>query len=127
MGQICGEIANIYRDITSSNRKNSSISSSFDFVLLWCIDYWIEKLTNEITLVRRFTKAFILGGLSKISEFNYFYIANCSYHQTKRTETIFAFVRNSHKVILKKKCLLSHHRFIPKTLLTFLLETIFNF
>ena len=27
------------------------------------IDYWIEKLTNEIPLLRRFTKALILEGL----------------------------------------------------------------
>ena len=30
------------------------------------IDYWIEKLINEIPLLRRFTKAFILGVLSII-------------------------------------------------------------
>ena len=45
------------------------------------IDYWIEKLINEIPLLRRFTKVFILEGLSIILEFNYFYINNYFYHQ----------------------------------------------
>ena len=40
------------------------------------IDYWIEKLINEIPLLRRFTKAFILERLSIILEFNYFYVNN---------------------------------------------------
>ena len=39
------------------------------------IDYWIEKLINEIPLLR-FTKAFILERLSIILEFNYFYVNN---------------------------------------------------
>ena len=58
------------------------------------IDYWIEKLINEIPLLRRFTKAFILEGLSIILEFNYFYINNYFYHQIKGTAmgTIFAVV-----------------------------------
>ena len=49
------------------------------------IDYWIEKLINEIPLLRRFTKAFILEVLSIILEFNYFYINNYFYHQIKGT------------------------------------------
>ena len=58
------------------------------------IDYWIEKLINEIPLLRRFTKAFILEGLSIILEFNYFYINDYFYHQIKGTAigTIFAVV-----------------------------------
>ena len=58
------------------------------------IDYWIEKLINEIPFLRRFTKAFILEGLSIILEFNYFYINNYFYHQIKGTAmgTIFAVV-----------------------------------
>ena len=58
------------------------------------IDYWIEKLNNEIPLLRRFTKAFILEGLSIILEFNYFYIINYFYNQIKGTAmgTIFAIV-----------------------------------
>ena len=42
------------------------------------IDYWIEKLISEIPSLRRFTKTFILEGLSIILEFNYFYIKNYS-------------------------------------------------
>ena len=55
------------------------------------IDYWIEKLINEIPLLRRVTKAFILEGLSIILEFNFFYI-NYFCHQIKGTVmgTIFA-------------------------------------
>ena len=49
------------------------------------IDYWIEKLINEIPLLRRFTKAFILEGLSIILKFNYFYINNFFYYQIKGT------------------------------------------
>ena len=50
------------------------------------IDYWIEKLINEIPLLRRFTKAFILEGLSIILEFNYFHINN--YFSTKSKELL---------------------------------------
>ena len=55
------------------------------------IDYWIEKLINEIPLLRRVTKAFILEGPSIILEFNFFYI-NYFCHQIKGTVmgTIFA-------------------------------------
>ena len=58
------------------------------------IDYWIEKLINEIPLLIKFTKAYVIEGLSIISEFNYFYINNYLYHQIKGTamETIFAVV-----------------------------------
>ena len=61
------------------------------------IDYWIEKLINEIPLLRRFTKAFILEGLSIILEFNCFYINNYFYHQIKGTAmgTIFAVVESN--------------------------------
>ena len=43
MGQICGKIANIYRDITSGNRKNSSISIPLTF---FCYDVLIIGLKN---------------------------------------------------------------------------------
>ena len=58
------------------------------------IDYWIEKLINEIPLLRRFAKAFILEGLSIILEYNYFYINNYFYHQIKGNAmgTIFSIV-----------------------------------
>ena len=58
------------------------------------IDYWIEKLINEIPLLRRFTKVFIFEELSIILEFNYFYINKCFNHQIKGTAmvTIFSFV-----------------------------------
>ena len=63
-------------------------------VFYQAIDYWIEKLINEIPLLRRSTKAFILEGLLIILEFNYFYINNYFYHQIKGTAmgTIFAVI-----------------------------------
>ena len=84
--------------------SEDTLLSSFDIKSLYknirhdvfykAIDYWIEKLINKIFLLRRFTKAFILEGLSIISAFNYFYINNYFYHQIKGTVlgTIFAFV-----------------------------------
>ena len=63
-----------------------TLLSSCDFKSLYiCHDvfykaiyYWIEKLINEIPSLRRFTKAFILEGLSIILELNYFYIKKYS-------------------------------------------------
>ena len=65
------------------------------------IDYRNEKCINEIPLLSRFTKAFILEGLSIILEFNYFYINNYFYHQIKGTamRTIFAVVGSNLTVV----------------------------
>ena len=38
------------------------------------VEYWIEKLQNDLPLLRHFNKQFIVEGLSIILEFNYFYI-----------------------------------------------------
>ena len=38
------------------------------------IEYWIDKFHDDIPLLSRFTKAFILEGLNIILKFNYFYI-----------------------------------------------------
>ena len=43
-------------------------------VFIIAIEYWIEKLGNNIPLLSRFTKSFILEGLSIILKYNYFYI-----------------------------------------------------
>ena len=91
------------------------------------IDYWIEKLINEIPLLRRLTKAFILEGLSIILEFNYFYINNYFYYQIKGTAigTIFAVVGSNLMVsYFEEKMLVSYHKFIQNTLLTFSFATI---
>ena len=88
---------------------------------MYFIDYWIEKLINEIPLLRRFTKAFNLEGLSGILEFNYFY------HQIKGTAigTLFVVVGSNLMVAyFEEKCLLFYHRFIQKT---FSFATIFDF
>ena len=44
--------------------------------MMYFTNYWIEKLIDEIPLLRRFTKAFILERLSITLEFHYFYINN---------------------------------------------------
>ena len=51
-------------------------------MLYKAIDHWIRKLINEIPLLRRFPKVFILEGISIILELNYFYF-NYFYHQMK--------------------------------------------
>ena len=57
------------------------------------IEYWIDKFHDDIPLLSRFTKAFILEGLN-ILKFNYFYINKNFFHQIKGTTmgTIFAVV-----------------------------------
>ena len=49
------------------------------------IEYWIEKLQNDLLLLQRLNKQFILEGLSIILEFNYFYINGIYSHQIKGT------------------------------------------
>ena len=65
------------------------------------IDYSNEICINEIPLLSRFTKTFILEGLSIILEFNYFYINNYFYHQIKGTamRAIFAVVGSNLTVV----------------------------
>ena len=58
------------------------------------IEYWTGKFHDDIPLLSRFTKAFILEGLNIILKFNYFYINKNFFHQIKRMAmgTIFAIV-----------------------------------
>ena len=58
------------------------------------IEYWIDKFHDDIPLLSRFTKAFILEGLNIILKFNYFYINKNFFNQIKGTamRTIFAVV-----------------------------------
>ena len=51
--------------------------------MMYCtkLDNWIEKLINEIPLLRRLPETFILEGLSIILGFNYFNINNYFYHE----------------------------------------------
>ena len=82
-----------YKSGISVILHNNSWSISFcytpHFKRLFCIDhdgfyrtidYSTEKLINEIPVLRRFTKAFILEGLSIILAFNYFYINSYFHH-----------------------------------------------
>ena len=43
-------------------------------LFLTAIEYCIEHLQNNLPLLQRFTKQFVLEGLSIILKFNYFYI-----------------------------------------------------
>ena len=65
-----------------------------DNVFYKAIEYWIDKFHNDIPLLSRFTKAFILEGLNVILKFNYFYINKNFFHQIKGMAmgTIFAVV-----------------------------------
>ena len=55
------------------------------------------KFHDDIPLLSRFIKAFILEGLNIILKFNYFYINKNFFHQIKGTakETIFAVVASN--------------------------------
>ena len=58
------------------------------------IGYWIDEFHDDIPLLSRLTKAFILERLNIILKFNYFYIHKKIFHQIKGTAmgTIFAVV-----------------------------------
>ena len=50
-------------------------------LFLTAIEYWIEHLQNNLPLLQRFTKQFVLEGLSIILKLNYFYINKSFFHQ----------------------------------------------
>ena len=94
------------------------------------IDYWIEKLINEIPLLRRFTKAFILEGLSIILEFNYSYINNYFYYQIKGTAmgTIFAVLGSNLAVAyFEEKMFAILPRIYPKDFVDFFIRNYSRF
>ena len=68
------------------------------------IEHWIQKVQNDLLLLRRFDKQFILESLSIILEFNYFYIYGTYIHQIKGTamETKFAVVGSNLVVACKE-------------------------
>ena len=99
-------------------------------VLYKAIDYWIEKLINEIHLLRRFTKTFILEGLSIILKFNYFYINNYFCHQINGTAvgTIFAVVGSNLTVVyFEEKMFALLPQIYPKDFVDFFLRNYFQF
>ena len=71
-----------------------SLYTTIKHVFYKAIEYWIDKFHDDIPLLSRFTKAFILEGLNIILKFNYFYINKNFFHQIKGTAmgTIFAVV-----------------------------------
>ena len=59
---------------------------TFDIIFFYpAVEYWIEKLQNNLPLLRRFNKQFIFEGLLIILKFNYFYINGIYVHQIKGT------------------------------------------
>ena len=52
---------------------------------LKALEYWIEKLKDQLEYLQRFSKNFILEGMSIILKYNYFYINNNFIHQIKGT------------------------------------------
>ena len=83
------------------------------------IEYWTDKFHDDILLLSRFTKAFILEGLNFILKFNYFYM-NKNYFIKLKEQLweqflqLLAVIKLS--LILKLKCLLCHHKFILEIL-----------
>ena len=73
-------------------------------LFLTAIEYWIEHLQNNLPLLQRFTKQFVLEGLSIILKFNYFYINKSFFHQIKGTamRTKFAVVSSNLIVAYKE-------------------------
>lgn len=60
----------------------TNISHDFGLEVL---DYWIEKLKHKMEQLQRFSKNFILNGMSLILKYNYFYINDSFIHQIKGT------------------------------------------
>ena len=54
-------------------------------LFLTTIEYRMKHLQNNLPLPQRFTKQFVLEGLSIILKFNYFYINKSFFHQIKGT------------------------------------------
>ena len=52
---------------------------------LKALAFWIEKLKDKIPILKRFSKQFIIEGMSLILENNYFHINNLFIHQVKGT------------------------------------------
>ena len=68
------------------------------------IEYWTDHLQNTLPLLQRFTKKFVLEGLSIILKFSYFYTNKSYSHQIKGTamSTKFAVVGTNLVVAYKE-------------------------
>ena len=60
--------------ITLSTSDIKSLYTNNRHFFYTAVEYWIEKLQNDLPLLRRFNKQFIFNGLAIILEFNDFYI-----------------------------------------------------
>ena len=102
-------------------------------MFITAIEYWIEHLHNNLPLLQRFTKQFVLEGLSIILKFNYFYINKSFFRQIKGTAmgTKFAAVSSNLVVAYKDvKLFPLLPQIYPqdhKTLLNFYSETTLDF
>ena len=108
-------------------------------MFLTAIEYWIEhlikiehwiELQNNLPLLQRFTKQFLLEGLSIILKFNYFYINKSFLHQIKETAigTKFAVVGSNLVVAYKEiKLFALLPQIYPQDFVDFLLRNYFRF
>ena len=55
-------------------------------LFLIAMEYWIEDLQNNLALLQRFTKQYVLEGLSIILKFNYFYIKKLFFTRLKESQ-----------------------------------------
>ena len=99
-------------------------------MFLTAIEYWIEHLQNNLPLLQRFTKQFVLEGLSIILKFNYFYINKSFFHQIKGTAlgTKFAVVGSNLVIAYKEiKLFALLLQLYPQDFVDFLLPNYFRF
>ena len=95
-------------------------------MFLTTIEYWIEYLQNNLSLLQRFTKQFVLEGLLVILKIDYFYINKSLFHKIKGTAMRTKFVEvGSNLVVAYKEQ--NYWHFYPKythmILLIFYYET----
>ena len=94
------------------------------------IEYWIDRFHDDIPLLSRFTKAFVLEGLNIILKFNYFYINKNVFHQIKETAmgTIFAVVgRNSTVAYFEVKIFALLPQIYPRDFVDYFVRNYFRF
>ena len=99
-------------------------------LFLTAMEYWIEHLQIILTLLQRFTKQFVLDGLSIILKFNYFNIHKSFFLQIKETEmgTNFAVVGSILVVAYKEIRLFALYlKYTHKILLIFYCVTTLDF
>ena len=98
-------------------------------LFLTAIEYWIEHLQNNLPLLQRFTKQFVLESLSIKLKFNYFYINKSFFDQIKGTSMGKKFVVvGSNLVVAYKEIKLFAHlsQIYPQYFVDFLLRNYFK-